>query len=53
MEKEICFLPIKIKEDKEKGVKTIVWLEFYEEEYKYCGEYLGRTREHRYRLINK
>lgn len=53
MEKEICFLPIKIKEDKEKGVKTIVWLEFYEEEYKYCGEYFGWTREHRYRLINK
>ena len=51
--KKFAFLPIKIKEDKEKGLKTIVWLEFYEEKYKYCGEYLGWTREHRYRLINK
>lgn len=51
--KRFAFLPVKIKEDKGKAVKTIAWLEFYEEEYKYCGEYFGWTREYRYRLINK
>lgn len=51
--RKFAFLPVEIKLDEEKGVKTIAWLEFYEESYKYCGTYLGWMRSHRYRLINE
>lgn len=53
MEKEICFLPVVVKKDCKKEVKTTVWLELYEEKYRYAGEYAGWMRECEYRLRNE
>lgn len=47
--KKFAFLPVEIKVDHEKEVKTIAWLEFYEEKYRYAG-ILGWIKEHEYRL---
>lgn len=51
--KKFAFLPVVIKKDCEKEVETIAWLEFYEEKYKYCGEYVGWMSEKQYRLRNE
>lgn len=51
--KKFAFLPVVIKKDYEKEVKTTAWLEFYEEKYKYYGESLRWMREREYRLRNE
>ena len=51
--KRFAFLPVVIKKDYEKELKTKAWLEFYEEKYKYWGDYLGWVREREYRLIKR
>lgn len=51
--KKFAFLPVVIKKDCEKEVETIAWLEFYEEKYKYYGEYTGWMSENQYRLRNE
>lgn len=43
--RKFAFLPLVIKQDKEKGIETLIWLEFYEEKYIcFSGEW-WRTKE--------
>ena len=51
--KKFAFLPVVVKRDCKKEVKTTVWLELYEEKYRYAGEYAGWMRDCEYRLRNE
>lgn len=51
--KKFAFFPIKIKVDKNKGIETIIWLEFYEQKYIYYGGFSKWISECEYRLIDK
>ena len=50
--RKFAFFPKKINHDYEKGIKLIVWLEFYEERCTYYS-YSGWNKDSIYRLINK
>lgn len=50
--RKFAFFPKKINHDYEKGIKLIVWLEFYEARHTYFS-FSGWNEDHIYRVINK
>lgn len=51
--KRFAFLPVMVSEDLLKGVRTRVWLEFYERRYKYCGDGYGWLKTNECREVQK